>query len=64
MVTQKKTPGHSDELIIASATVNTNTITSIMMLHTMRDVKLPLKCVEFNVNERKGGVKQSKWRTA
>lgn len=46
IVAQKNTPGQSAELTIAKATVTINTITSMMMLHTIRGVKLPLKCAK------------------
>lgn len=48
IVVQKKIPGHSCESTIASPTVTMNTITSIIMLHTMRGVRFPLKTTETN----------------
>lgn len=42
MVIQKKAAGHCDESVIANATVTIKTNTSIMILHTMRGVALPL----------------------
>lgn len=44
IVAQKNIPGQSAELTIANATVTMKTITSMMILHTIRGVKLPLKC--------------------
>lgn len=43
IVIQKNDPGHWDESVMANATVTIKTITSIMMLHTIRGVALPLQ---------------------
>lgn len=43
IVTQKKMSGHSLVGIMANPTVTIKTITSIIMLHTIRGVRLPLK---------------------
>lgn len=43
MVIQKNAPGQSCVSYIASPTVTMKTITSIIILHTIRGVKLPLK---------------------
>lgn len=43
MVTQKNISGHSLVGTIAKPTVTMKIITSIMMLHTIRGVRLPLE---------------------
>lgn len=42
IVAQKNIPGHSDESVIAKATVTTNIRTSTSILKTIRAVKFPL----------------------
>lgn len=43
IVVQKKIPGHAAVSVIARITVKTKANTSIIILHTILDVRLPLE---------------------
>lgn len=47
IVIQKKTPGHDELSLIASAIVRIKMTTSMLMLHTIRVVKLPPICTKM-----------------